>query len=186
MSKTSRMGIVVDGRTRLSNGESEEKTQAFSSYFGNVLSITFGEGKCGNLKDMPFSKMATLVHHFLENTLTKDHFLDLIDWVEAHRPEPIVSKIYCTEDQDGPAFVVSSGLRFPVSKVDFGWGKPAFGSYHFPWGGSCGYVMPMPAPSENGDWILYMHLHKEQLDYIESQAPHVFKPFSLDLINSNK
>ncbi|XP_021765880.1 shikimate O-hydroxycinnamoyltransferase-like [Chenopodium quinoa] len=185
VNKISRMGIVVDGRNRLSNEESKEKAQAFNSYFGNVLSVPFGEQKCGDLKDMSISKMAKLVHDFLAKSVTKDHFLDLIDWVEAHRPEPAMTKIYCTEDGDGPAFVVSSGLRFPVSKVDFGWGKPTFGSYHFPWGGSCGYVMPMPTPLENGDWVVYMHLHKEQLDYIEAQVPKVLKPFSLEMINSN-
>ncbi|RVW68747.1 Hydroxycinnamoyltransferase 2 [Vitis vinifera] len=54
------------------------------------------------------------------------------------------------------SIVVSSGQRFPVSRVDFGWGMPALGSYHFPCGGEAGYVMPSPV--RDGDWVVYMHL----------------------------
>uniref|UniRef100_A0A7C9EZH2 Shikimate O-hydroxycinnamoyltransferase n=1 Tax=Opuntia streptacantha TaxID=393608 RepID=A0A7C9EZH2_OPUST len=183
--KVTKMGIVVDGRSRLREGESEKKAKALASYFGNVLSIPYGEETCGSLKDKSLSNMVDLVHDFLDKAITKDHFLDLIDWVEMNRPELAMTRIYCTKEGDGPALVVSSGLPFPVSEVDFGWGKPTFGSYHFPWGGSCGYVMPMPSPSGNGDWIVYMFLSKDQLEFIEAEAPNVFKPFTLDLI-SNK
>ncbi|MGV7343303.1 acyltransferase, partial [Mycobacterium kansasii] len=86
--------------------------------------------------------MAEAVHEALSEGASKEHFLGLIDWVEARRPQPAVAKIYCRGREDGAAFVVSSGQRFPVKRVDFGWGKPVFGSYHFPWGGESGYVMP--------------------------------------------
>ena len=154
-------------------------------YYGNVLSIPYGEETCGNLQDKSLSNMVDLVHDFLDKAITKDHFLDLIDWVQMNRPELALATIYCTREGDGPALVVSSGLLLPFSEVDFGWGKPTFGSYHFPWGGSCGYVMPMRSPSGNGDWIVYMFLSKDQLEFIEAEAPNVFKPFTLDLI-SNK
>lgn len=190
-----KMGIVVDGRTRLSissnkgdhNNNNVNKSiscMAMGSYFGNALSIPFGGQNVKELVEKPLSWVATQVHNFLENAVTKDHFLGLIDWVEAHRPDPALAKIYCTPSSDGPAFVVSSGQRFPVSKVDFGWGKPAFGSYHFPWGGDAGYVMPMPSPAGNGDWVIYMHLSEKQLDLIETQASNVFKPMTFDYLLS--
>lgn len=128
----------------------------------------------------------TQVHEFLEAAVSEEHFLGLIDWVEAQRPVPGLARIYCgSTTEEGPAFVVSSGQRFPESKVDFGWGKPVFASYHFPWGGDAGYVMPMPSSAGNGDWVVYMHLLKGQLDLIESQASHVFRPFSWDYLNQN-
>ncbi|KAH9702038.1 hypothetical protein WN944_028334 [Citrus x changshan-huyou] len=190
-----KMGIVVDGRTRLSissnkgdhNNNNVNKSiscMAMGSYFGNALSIPFGGQNVKELVEKPLSWVATQVHDFLENAVTKDHFLGLIDWVEAHRPDPALAKIYCTPSSDGPAFVVSSGQRFPVSKVDFGWGKPAFGSYHFPWGGDAGYVMPMPSPAGNSDWVIYMHLSEKQLDLIETQASNVFKPMTFDYLLS--
>ncbi|XP_019435048.1 PREDICTED: shikimate O-hydroxycinnamoyltransferase-like [Lupinus angustifolius] len=181
-----KMGVVVDGRKRLSNGD-KEKEAMMSSYFGNVLSIPYGGKSIMELVNKPLSWVADQVHEFLEEAVTEEHFLGLIDWVEAHRPMQGLAKIYCgsSTEEEGASFVVSSGQRFPVSKVDFGWGKPVFGSYHFPWGGNAGYVMPMPSPDGNGDWIVYMHFLKGHLDLIESQASHVFRPFSWDCL-SNK
>ncbi|WCJ37185.1 HXXXD-type acyl-transferase family protein [Euphorbia peplus] len=172
-----KMGIVVDGRSRLNGAD-----QAMDAYFGNVLSIPFGGRKIEELAENPVSWVAQEVHNFLETAVTKEHFLGLIDWVEAHRPEPALAKIYSSGNEDGPAFVVSSGQRFPVSKVDFGWGMPVFGSYHFPWGGRAGYVMPMPSPSGNGDWVVYMHLLRSQMKYIEAEASHLFKPLTSDYL----
>ncbi|KDP25023.1 hypothetical protein JCGZ_22558 [Jatropha curcas] len=170
MAKVSKMGIVVDGRTRLGD--------TMDSYFGNVLSIPYGKKKIDELIANPLSWVANEVHDFLESAATKEHFLGLIDWVEAHRPEPALAKIYGSGSDDGPAFVVSSGQRFPVSKVDFGWGAPFFGSYHFPWGGNAGYVMPMPSPLCNGDWIVYMHLLKTQIHLIEAESSNLFQPLT--------
>ncbi|KAF2309182.1 hypothetical protein GH714_001100 [Hevea brasiliensis] len=45
--------------------------------------------------------------------------------------EPAVAKIYSSGSDGGPAFVVSSGQRFPVSKVDFGWGRLPLGRIIF-------------------------------------------------------
>ncbi|KAI4305961.1 hypothetical protein L6164_029286 [Bauhinia variegata] len=176
-----KMGIVVDGRKRLSNGD-KDKEALMGSYFGNVLSIPFGGKLVEELLEKPLSWVAGEVHQFLETAVAEEHFLGLIDWVEAHRPVPGLAKIYSHGSEDGPAFVVSSGLRFPESEVDFGWGKPVFASYHFPWGGDAGYVMPMPSPAGNGDWVVYMHLLKVQVEMIESKAGHVFKPLTWDYL----
>ncbi|KAK9282398.1 hypothetical protein L1049_005315 [Liquidambar formosana] len=182
--KRSKMGIVVDGRSRLSHGD-DEKAALMAAYFGNVLSIPFGEKRIDELNEKPLSWVADAIHDYLDVAVTRDHFLDLIDWVEAHRPEPAVAKIYSSGSEDGPAFVVSSGQRFPASKVDFGWGKPALGSYHFPWGGSAGYVMPMPSPAGNGDWVVYVHLFEAQVEMIETEAPHLFNPLTSDYLKLN-
>ncbi|XP_021898801.1 shikimate O-hydroxycinnamoyltransferase-like [Carica papaya] len=180
----SKMGIIVDGRTRFSN-ERNETAKIMASYFGNVLSIPYGEHKVNELVERPLFWVANEVHRFIENALNRDHFLGLIDWVEAHRPQPTVAKIYKEGSNDGPAFVVSSGQRFPVCEIDFGWGRPIFGSYHFPWGGQTGYVMPMPSATINGDWVVYMHLLKEQLEFIENVASHIFRPLTADYLCFN-
>ena len=178
------MGVVVDGRKRLGNGD-KNKEAMMDCYFGNVLSIPFGGEPAEELVEKPLSWVAEQVHGFLKTVATEEHFSGLIDWVEAHRPVPAMTRIYCETDK-GPSFVVSSGQRFPESKVDFGWGKPVFASYHFPWGGDCGYVMPLPSPRGNGDWVVYMHLHKGHLEFMESCAAHVFRPLSWDyLINQH-
>ncbi|XP_019176039.1 PREDICTED: shikimate O-hydroxycinnamoyltransferase-like [Ipomoea nil] len=176
--KNFKLGVVVDGRTRLSDGD-----ELLKGYFGNVLSIPFGDRKIEDLQEKPLSWVANAVREFLEEAVTREHFLGLIDWVEAHRPEPALAKIYA--GGEGPAVVVSSGQQFPVRKIDFGWGKPVFGSYHFHWGGQAGYVMPMPSPKGNGDWIVYMHLQKWEVELIEAHASHVFKPMTSEYLDLN-
>ncbi|KAF5956348.1 hypothetical protein HYC85_003573 [Camellia sinensis] len=170
--KRCKMG-VVDERGRLMLNNNIKADHESEKYFGNILSIPYGEASVGELNAMHLSKVAELVHDCLEGAATEEHFLGLIDWVEFHRPEKAIVRVYCKETDDETAMVVSSGQRFPMSKIDFGWSKPSFGSYHFPWGGQTGYVMPMPSTSRDGDWILYMHLHEKHLDFVESQAPHL-------------
>ncbi|KAK6263833.1 hypothetical protein SCA6_019267 [Theobroma cacao] len=179
--KISKMGIVVDGRSRLGEGD-QDKATLMGSHFGNVLSIPYGSQTVGELVEKPVSWVAKQVHDFLKPATDEEHFLGLIDWVEAHRPEPAMTRVYCVGKDDGPALVVSSGQRFPVAKVDFGWGSPTFGSYHFPWGGLCGYVMPMPSPAGDGDWVVYMLLLKGQLELIEKEAANVFRPLTFDYL----
>ena len=78
--------------------------------------------------------MANVIHEFVDIAKIQEHFLGLIDWVEAPRPEPSMAKIYAMNG-DGPAVVVSSRQHFPAKKLNFGWGEPVFWSYHFPWAG---------------------------------------------------
>ncbi|KAJ0575908.1 putative alcohol O-acetyltransferase [Helianthus annuus] len=182
---TCKMGVVVNGRERLDKVKFDKLSLSstmpcsMQNYFGNVLSIPYGEASSSELKEMPLSRVADMVHEFACPAMTEEHFRGLIDWVELHRPEPAVAKIYVKMDEnDGEAIVVSSGQRFPVDSIDFGWGKPQFGSYHFPWGGQTGYVMPMPSTRKNGDWIVYMHLLEKHLDLVETKGMNVFKPLT--------
>ncbi|KAK7333721.1 hypothetical protein VNO80_30498 [Phaseolus coccineus] len=178
-----RMGVVVDGRRRLCQSE-KVKEALMGCYFGNVISIPFGEKVVEELMEKPLGFVADAVHEFLEEATTEEHFLGLVDWVEAHRPESGVARIYSDGSSEGGSFVVSCGQRFLEGKMDFGWGKVVFGSFHFPWGGEAGYVMPMKSPLENGDWVVYMHLTEEQLEVIECDAGDVFRPITWDYLNS--
>ncbi|KAH7850191.1 hypothetical protein Vadar_029024 [Vaccinium darrowii] len=192
VSKRCKMGVVVNGRERLNNRSSsrghgdvygDAANCSMQNYFGNVLSVPYGEETVGELKSMELSQVADAVHKCVAEATNEEHFLGLIDWVESHRPEKAIVKVYCKEDTDEAAVVVSSGQWFPVTQVEFGWGPPDFGSYHFPWGGQTGYVMPMPSTSKDGDWIVYMHLLKKHLDLVESKAAHVFKPLCPSYLN---
>ncbi|KAH7521338.1 hypothetical protein FEM48_Zijuj07G0022300 [Ziziphus jujuba var. spinosa] len=182
--KKCKLGIAVDGRTRLSPSSSTGTTapNPMASYFGNVLSIPYGSKPADELIDQPLCCVADAVHEFLDVATTKEHFLGLIDWAETHRPITSMAKVYSKGIEDGPAFVVSSGLWFPLSHLDFGWGKPAFWSYSFHWEGDTGYVMPMHSPKGNGDWVVHMRLLKGQLDLLENQASHVLRPFTFDFL----
>ena len=68
------------------------------------------------------SNVATEVHEFLHSATGKDHFLELIDWVEDRRSQPLISKAFAGRDM--MSVMVSSGQRFQImDMMDFGWGK---------------------------------------------------------------
>lgn len=168
----------MDGRRRISS------RNEMSTYFGNVISLPFAGEEVKRLTEKPLSWVAEQVHEkILQNALSKDHFLDLIDWVETNRPEKVLNKMYYVRGDEGSAVIVSSGQHFPIYEVDFGWGRPVFGSYYFPvWGAVAGYVMPMPSPVKDGDWVVYMNLMKRHLEVIECEAANVFRPLTSDYL----
>ncbi|KAG0493278.1 hypothetical protein HPP92_004272 [Vanilla planifolia] len=162
------MGLVVDGRRRLG--------PVMDGYFGNVLSIPYAEMAVGA---MTMEEVAAAVHGMVEEAASEGHFRGLVDWVEAMRPDMAVARVYAEE---GLSVVVSSGRGFPVREVEFGWGKAVMGSYHFPWKGEAGYVMPMPSAKGNGDWLVYAHIAREVVDAIDAEAGNVLRRVSAEYL----
>ncbi|KAE9596863.1 hypothetical protein Lal_00007422 [Lupinus albus] len=118
-----KMGWLVDGRERISEGKS-----SMSNYIGNVLSLAFGEARIQELKEASISDIGSIVNESISKVSNEAHFLDLIDWVECNRPGLMIAKTVL--GQEGPALVVSSGRRFPVTEVDFGFGSPLLGTVY--------------------------------------------------------
>lgn len=138
--------------------------------------------KSKDLKDMTLSSAANEVHKFLKSAVTKEHFMDLIDWVEDQRPQPLISRPFSGTEK-AVSIMVSSGQRFSImDKMDFGWGKLVFGSCHVPASRQDRYVMTMASPINDNDWIVYMHLPRKHLNYIEARASHLFKPLTVDYL----
>ncbi|KAL0910640.1 hypothetical protein M5K25_021642 [Dendrobium thyrsiflorum] len=174
-----RMGVVVDGRRRLGSSE-------MNAYFGNVISVSYSSLGVEEVEGMGIEELADVVHQFVAEVDREEHFRGLVDWVEERRPEVCVSKIYIEE---GLSVVVSSGRRFPIAEVDFGWGKTLLGSYHFPWEGKGGYVMPMPMSGDkgkDGDWLVYVHLLAEIVEVLETVGTSVFRPITRDYLFSSQ
>lgn len=126
------------------------------------------------------SDIGTEVHEFLQTATRKDHFLDLIDWVEERRSQPLVAIAFASKEM---SVMVASGTRFHImDKMDFGWGKVVFGSCHVPFGRNDCYVMTLPSPTNSNDWVVYMHLPIKHISYIESHASHTLKPLNVDYL----
>ncbi|KAL8239692.1 hypothetical protein R6Q59_016259 [Mikania micrantha] len=175
----SRMGVVVDGRRFLTQVDKKDSS-LFENHYGNVLSVPYGVASNSDLNAMPLHEVANKVHGFVAETTNEEHFRGLIDWVQLHRPTQAVARIYFGHEKfEGRAVVVSSGQGLPIKDMDFGWGKPEFGSYHVLWGSRTGYVTTMPSATRNGDWVVYMHLNEEEFHVIDRMAPHVFTPLSM-------
>lgn len=129
---------------------------------------------------MSLSDIATEVHEFVQTATRKDHFLDIIDWVEERRSLPLVAKAFASREM---SVIISAGQRFHImDKVDFGWGKMAFGSCHVPSARKDCYVMTMASPTNNADWVVYMRLPIKHMNYIDDHASHMFKPLNADYL----
>ncbi|KAJ4745323.1 hypothetical protein LUZ62_079728 [Rhynchospora pubera] len=166
------MGAVVDGRSFMKTVHGDN---FMKNYFGNVLSVPFGNLQAKTLIDMTLAEVAEEVSKWLSPAKKEDHFLGLLEWVDSHKPKPILATAYlgdCNEEDESISCVVSSGTRFP--EINFGWGNATFSSCHFPVGKKGGYLFPIPL-SNNGDWAVYAQVAPRIVAAME-QEPTIFRP----------
>ncbi|GKV10528.1 hypothetical protein SLEP1_g21877 [Rubroshorea leprosula] len=165
------MGWLIDGRGRLGAGD---KNPA-SNYIGNVLSLGIGEASVRDLKEGTLSDVAENVHEVIAKSTKEDHFLDLIDWIECHRPGLMLSRAVL--GQGGPTVVLSSGRRFPVAELDFGFGSPVLGTvYSTVERIGVGYLNQRQSARNDGSWTISAILWPELAAALESDS--VFQPMS--------
>ncbi|PIM97708.1 Alcohol O-acetyltransferase [Handroanthus impetiginosus] len=168
-----KIGWLVDGRTRLSNYQ-----KSLSNYIGNVLSVAFGESNVTNLKQGSIADIANIIHKAISKVTNEAHFRNLIDWIECHRPGLMLSKRVL--GLGGPAIVISSGRRFPVAELDFGFGSPVLGTV-------CstierlgvGYLNQRQSARGDGSWTVSAILWPEMVKALESDPNHIFQPMNL-------
>lgn len=172
---TCKMGWLVDGRSRLGGADRND----MSDYIGNVLSVAFGEANIEELRNNSISEIADVVHEAISKATNEAHFLDLIDWIECHRPGLMLSRIVL--GLGGPALVVSSGRRFPVAELDFGFGGPILGTV-----GSTierigvSYLNQRPSAKGDGSWTVSAILEPELASALELDF--VFQPMTASLL----
>ncbi|GAY53494.1 HXXXD-type acyl-transferase family protein [Citrus sinensis] len=165
-----KMGWLVDGRCRILKYENP-----MSSYIGNVLSLAVGEASVTELKQGSISEIANRVHDSITKVTNEAHFLDLIDWIECHRPGLMLARVVL--GRDGPTVVVSSGRRFPVAELDFGFGNPVLGAVSSIIERSgVGYINQRPSATCDGSWTVSAILWPELATALESDS--IFQPMS--------
>lgn len=171
-----KMGWLVDGRTRLSTNKNY-----MSNYIGNVLSLAFAESDVKNLKQGSIADVAETVHEAITAVTNEEHFRNLIDWVECHRPGLMLSK--SVVGLTGPTIVISSGRRFPVGELDFGFGSPVLGT-------ACstierlgvGYINQRQSGRGDGSWTVSVILWPEMVEALELDPNHILQPMNLNHI----
>ncbi|KAK7252568.1 hypothetical protein RIF29_36615 [Crotalaria pallida] len=175
-----KMGWLVDGRERMmssrgTNNNNKNRNNSMSNYIGNVLSLAFGEARIQELKEASISEIGGIVNEAIAKVNNEAHFLDLIDWVECHRPGLMLAKTVL--GQDGPGLVVSSGRRFPVTEVDFGFGSPLLGTVYTSIGKSgVGYMNQRASAKGDGSWTLSAILWPKLAAALEDDS--IFQPMS--------
>ncbi|XP_031475611.1 coniferyl alcohol acyltransferase-like [Nymphaea colorata] len=175
-----KLGVLVDGRLTLI--DDVRSKDAMAIYYGNVVSLPYSELDANELTTKPLSWPADQVHDFLRSIVTPGHFQGFVDWIEAQRPHMILPTSLYKGTMGGPSFAIPYGRLFHSNKLDFGWGRPILGSCYFPRCMDSGYVMPMPSPATNGDWVVYMHLCKHQLDIAAAELRDVLHPLNFALL----
>ncbi|XWS49387.1 hypothetical protein CRYUN_Cryun13aG0159500 [Craigia yunnanensis] len=166
-----KMGWLVDGRGRLNvNGDHS----SMSNYIGNVLTVAIEEASIVEIKQGSISDIANNVHEAISKVTNNEaHFLDLIDWIECHKPGLMLPKVVL--GREGPALVLSSGRRFPVAELDFGFGSPVLGTVSSIIENSgVGYMNQRPSARSDGSWIVSAILWPELAAALESDS--VFQP----------
>lgn len=167
-----KMGWLVDGRQGLGGRGS---MNFMSNYIGNVLSLAFREARIHELKEASISETAKMVHEAISEVNNEAHFLDLIDWVECHRPGLMIAKAVL--GQEGPVLVVSSGRKFPVSEVDFGFGSPLLGTVYTSIERiGVGYMNQRQSGRGDGSWTVSAILWPELAAALEADP--IFQPMS--------
>ncbi|XP_022736356.1 anthranilate N-benzoyltransferase protein 1 [Durio zibethinus] len=163
-----KMGWLVDGRGRL-NGDHG----SMSNYIGNVLSVAIEEASIVEIKQGSISDVANNVHEAISKVTNQAYFLDLIDWIECHKPGLMLPKVVL--GREGPALVLSSGRRFPVAELDFGFGSPVLGTVSSIIEKSgVGYMNQRPSAKGDGSWVISAILWPELAAALESDT--VFEP----------
>ncbi|XVE57247.1 hypothetical protein DITRI_Ditri04bG0076300 [Diplodiscus trichospermus] len=165
-----KMGWLVDGRGRLNASTS------MSNYIGNLLSVAFEEASVIEIKQGSIADIASNVHEAISKVTNEAHFLDLIDWIECHKPGMMLPKVVL--GREGPALVLSSGRGFPVTELDFGFGSPVLGTVSSIIEKSgVGYMNQRQSARSDGSWIVSAILWPELAAALESDS--VLQPLSI-------
>ncbi|KAK9102796.1 hypothetical protein Sjap_020050 [Stephania japonica] len=168
--RSCKMAWLVDGRRRMASYK-------VPNLFGNLLSMAVGEASVQELSHSRISSVASMVQNAIAEASKEAHFLDLLDWIEFHRPGMFLAKVLL--GLGGPAIVLSDARRLPVKELDFGFGRPVFGSVYTtaPKLGA-GYVSPQLSGVGDGSWVVFTILWPELVEALESDPNRIFKPMS--------
>ncbi|KAE8715954.1 hypothetical protein F3Y22_tig00110156pilonHSYRG00045 [Hibiscus syriacus] len=157
-----KMGWLVDGRGRLSHS-------SMSNYIGNVLSVTTEEASIVEIKQGSISDIADIVHKAITKVTNEAYFQDLIDWIECHKPGLMLPRFVL--GREGPAVVISSGRRFPVAELDFGFGSPVLGTVSTTIENSgVGYMNQRTSGRGDGSWVVSAILWPQLAAALESES----------------
>ncbi|CAN0906745.1 Coniferyl alcohol acyltransferase [Linum grandiflorum] len=172
--KECKMGWLVDGRGRIGG---RLKGNTMSNYIGNVLSVAIGEANVDELEGDSLAKVAGKVHEAISEATREEHFLEVMDWIECHRPGLMMARIVLGGG-GGPAVVVSSGRRFPVGELEFGFGRAVLGTVSSTIDKiGVGYFNQRESGKNDGCWTVSAILWPQLVEALESDS--VFHPISV-------
>ncbi|CAL4950617.1 unnamed protein product [Urochloa decumbens] len=175
-----RMGWWVDGRRRLAS--SPELRAAMRNYVGNVVTFVDREASVQEVLGLPLPGVAEMVREAIAAPAYDEHFQELVDWVEDHKPERYVETpslgLGC------PTVILSAGGASPID-TDFGFGRAVL---LVPTSAltarlCSGYVETVASPRGDGTWFATAVVWPRLAAALESDEPLVFKPVTAEYLS---
>ncbi|KAF9590313.1 hypothetical protein IFM89_033731 [Coptis chinensis] len=116
--------------------------------------MAVGEASVEDLRQGTLPKVAIIAHRAICEVTNEEHFLDLIDWIESHKPGMFLAKILL--GIGGPSVIVTSGRQYSLFEVDMGFGPPVVGTYYSGLQRLCAaYFNPQPSSRGDGSWVVF-------------------------------
>ncbi|PIA50419.1 hypothetical protein AQUCO_01300867v1 [Aquilegia coerulea] len=161
------MGWLVDGRARMMSKDVQ-------NLVGNFVSMAVGKTSVEKLTQDSISEIANVAHEAISKVSNKQHFLELNDWIECHKPGMFLAKVLL--GISGPAVIVTSARYFALDDMDIGFGPPVIGTVYstIPRLGAA-YVNPQPSPKGDGSLVVFAMLWPKLAEALEIDPNHVFK-----------
>ncbi|KAF5198290.1 Spermidine hydroxycinnamoyl transferase [Thalictrum thalictroides] len=172
------MGWLVDGRGRIMSKD-------VKNLVGNFVSMAVGKTSVEELTQGSISDIANAAHEAISKVSNEQHFLELNDWIECHKPGMFLANILL--GISGPAVMVTSARYFALDDMDIGFGPAVIGTVYstIPRLGAA-YVNPQPSPKGDGSLVVFAMLWPKLAEALEMDPNHVFKPITAMQIPTKK
>lgn len=172
-----RMGWWVDGRWRVTTPELKA---ALRHYVGNVVTYAHGEAAAEAVVQKPLAEVATMVREAITSIDYDEHYQELVDWMEVHKPRRYVEK--AMTGVGTPTVSQTVWASFP-SDTDFGFGLPALAMPVSVSGRLCSaYLCVSKRPSDDGSWIISAYIWPRLAAALENDEQRVFMPLTAEFL----
>ncbi|CAO2185055.1 unnamed protein product [Urochloa humidicola] len=173
-----RMGWWVDGRQRLT---APELRAAMPNYVGNVITFVDREASVREVLGMPLRGVAAMVREAIAAPAYDEHFQELVDWVEDHKPGRYVETP--SLGLGSPTVILSAGGASPID-TDFGFGRAVLlAPMSMLTARLCsGFVVTLASPRDDGSWFVSVVVWPRLAAALESAEPRVFKPVTAEYL----
>ncbi|CAD5181339.1 unnamed protein product [Musa acuminata subsp. malaccensis] len=140
-----RMAWLVEGRSRL------KEISDMQNYIGNTTTFATKEASTEELGSGSLSQIARVVSASIREVAKKEHFQEMVDWMEEHKREGRwVERV--SVGFGSPAVVLTSFHNFGVD-LDFGLGRPVLVMPVVPKGRLCSaFLQVVGSPKGDGSW----------------------------------
>ncbi|GJN09975.1 hypothetical protein PR202_ga28032 [Eleusine coracana subsp. coracana] len=169
-----RMGWWVNGRKVVTD---PQLRAAVRDYFGNMVTFVVREERVQDVLAMPLPDVAAQVREAISAPAYDEHFQELVDWVEEHKPRRYIETAVLGLGSPEVSITMFSSFRMDT---DFGFGHAALA---LPVvikevARSCsGYVQTCARPGhDDGSWFVNALVWPKLAAALEDDQLRIFKP----------